>query len=284
MQISLAEHLQIEPEDSHEKSKIEQKAENGNLTVYLLNLVVIRAYDLMNMDYFNLSDPYCEVDVGGVSMKTRAINNSLNPVWKERMHFLLPQEPDHITFTVKDATNETETIDLMGRCTFSLDGLFATEGSYHGKLTLVNEKEKRGEIRVRLSCKKFQTIKIEKENFRERRILTTRLLDVFAAAEKLEKKHMLSERIRKELEENNTLRDDILNELMAKDDSLNKKEQKIITLNEKLKETDRRESEAQKARAKIQLDLNDMKSENERLKILVENMKSRITEEDPINV
>ena len=270
MQIIMPKHLlQDEAKESHGTIKIEQEAESRDLTIYSVNVVVIRGYSLTNLDYFDLSDPYCEVNVGGVIINTREIRNCLDPVWKEKMKFYLAEEPKEIIFTVKDDTNLES--DFIGLCQFSLDDMFATEKLYDGKLTLTNKKEERGKLRVRISCKTYQaTQKYQGDG----KILTNKLLDVFAAAEKLENKQKLSERIRNELEGNEALRDDILDEFLEREESSKKKEQEIISLKQKLKETDRRVTEVQETRAKIQLDLNDMKKENEKLRNLVENMRT----------
>mmetsp|Transcript_29402 Transcript_29402/g.91457 ORF Transcript_29402/g.91457 Transcript_29402/m.91457 type:complete len:137 (-) Transcript_29402:4-414(-) len=47
-----------------------------------IHIHVINAMDLPNMDWMGKTDAYCKVSMGGQEvMKTKVINNNLNPVW-----------------------------------------------------------------------------------------------------------------------------------------------------------------------------------------------------------
>ena len=48
-----------------------------------LRVRVVNAAKLKNMERFQKSDPYCLVECGKESRKTKAIDNNLNPTWNE---------------------------------------------------------------------------------------------------------------------------------------------------------------------------------------------------------
>lgn len=54
--------------------------------VGILHVKVLRARDLLNMDFLSLSDPYVKLSLGGDRLpakKTTVKMNTLNPVWNE---------------------------------------------------------------------------------------------------------------------------------------------------------------------------------------------------------
>ena len=44
----------------------------------LLLVRVLQAYDLVNADWWSLSDPYCKVTVGSVTRSTRVVDDCLS--------------------------------------------------------------------------------------------------------------------------------------------------------------------------------------------------------------
>lgn len=55
---------------------------SGKLKVQVLN-----GRDLQNKETFQTSDPYCMIEIGGKSDKTKHVSSNLNPDWNETFTF-----------------------------------------------------------------------------------------------------------------------------------------------------------------------------------------------------
>jgi len=145
-------------------TELDKAADDANLTLYFINIVVISASNLRNEDIgFDKSDPYCVVTVGGISDRTEKIQNNLNPVWDEKMSFFIPKKPDVVTFEVFDDDSKNIGIgardDSLGVAKLEISELFVTGDSYEGELKLENDKK--GSISVKLRCRVMMPIETE---------------------------------------------------------------------------------------------------------------------------
>ena len=90
-----------EPLNAADKIDLHKRAK-GVLRVHVLS-----ANGLRNVDWFTLSDPYCNIFVhdGGKLPKkhrTKIVDNCLAPVWDERKEFVVEDPRSLVTFVVKD--------------------------------------------------------------------------------------------------------------------------------------------------------------------------------------
>jgi len=146
-------------------TELENAADDANLTLYFINMVVIGASDLVNEDtVFDKSDPYCEVRVGEISDRTEIVENDPNPVWNEKMSFFVPKKPNFITFHIFDDDSKKKGIggnkdDDLGFAKLDIDELFMTNDSYEGELEL--EDVKSGSISIKVKCRVLKPIETE---------------------------------------------------------------------------------------------------------------------------
>ena len=52
-----------------------------------LKVKVLNGRNLQNKETFQTSDPYCKLEIGGASHKTKHVNSNLNPDWNEEFVF-----------------------------------------------------------------------------------------------------------------------------------------------------------------------------------------------------
>ena len=158
--IRVKKPAEVKPEVTLEEEI--EKSDGTDLHIYYINLVVISGHDLPNMDTaFDKSDPYCVVEVDDISNKTPTIDNDLNPEWNTVMNFFVAKMPEKITFKVWDEDSYTRD-DYIGIHEFSLGNMFATKGSFDGKLDLKSESgEHRGQIHVTFSCAVYKPVETE---------------------------------------------------------------------------------------------------------------------------
>ena len=52
-----------------------------------LDVCVVRARDLLNLERFGASDPFVRLTFRGVQKKTTVIDDDLNPAWNETLTF-----------------------------------------------------------------------------------------------------------------------------------------------------------------------------------------------------
>jgi regulator of replication initiation timing len=127
--------------------------------IYIIEVLLEKAEDLVKADVFGLSDPYCQVTAFGQTYTTKTVLKNLNPIWSEKTTFAFFEDPGKLIFRVWDWDKGTKD-DAIGDCEFSLNGFFS-EGhkGYQGKLTLQNVKK--GEIYVSIKCKKLVPHELE---------------------------------------------------------------------------------------------------------------------------
>ena len=81
----------------------------------IVHVVLVQARDLMAMDAGDTSDPYCKIILGKEKFKTKAINATVNPKWRESFDLYWFEELDEemeITIFDKDIGGKD---DFMGR-------------------------------------------------------------------------------------------------------------------------------------------------------------------------
>eukprot|EP00588_Corethron_pennatum_P001627 CAMPEP_0194287018 /NCGR_PEP_ID=MMETSP0169-20130528/33827_1 /TAXON_ID=218684 /ORGANISM="Corethron pennatum, Strain L29A3" /LENGTH=490 /DNA_ID=CAMNT_0039033593 /DNA_START=127 /DNA_END=1595 /DNA_ORIENTATION=+ len=202
-------------------TELEKAVDGAGLTLYFINLVVIRASNLINTDlgFNNFSDPYCVVTVGEISDRTETIKDNLDPVWNDKMSFFVPKKPEFLTFGVFD--NDANKAfankdDPLGDVNLKIGHLFAEGGSFEGKLKLKNVKK--GSIFIKLKCRVMKPIETE--------------VKLGFAKIQLEGKKKEQEATVLALDESEQLREDAINELGAK-------EQEVIRKAEELEERQR---------------------------------------------
>ncbi|EGD79809.1 hypothetical protein PTSG_10792 [Salpingoeca rosetta] len=90
-----------------------------------LEVTVLRATDLKNVEKKGKSDPYAVLELAGTEFKTKVIKNNLNPQWDETFKFTLPAplsaNSPALNITVKDKERTRDR--LLGKCTVRLDVL-----------------------------------------------------------------------------------------------------------------------------------------------------------------
>jgi len=202
-------------------TELEKAVDDANLTLYFINLVVMKASDLVNTEFGfnNQSDPYCVVTVGEISDRTETIKNDLNPVWNEKMSFFVPKKPDFLTFGIFDDDSKkafASKDDELGDVKFKIGHLFKRGGSFEGKLNLMNAEK--GSIFIKVRCRVMRPIETEvKLGFTQMQ---------------LEGKEKEQEATVLVLDESEQLREDAISELGAK-------EQEVIRKAEELEEKQR---------------------------------------------
>ena len=80
------------------------------MAVYIgiLLVKVIRANDLVAGDVDGLSDPYVSLKLAGQKVKTKVVDDSLNPTWNETLHLCVERLDEPLILRVLDE-------DLVGR-------------------------------------------------------------------------------------------------------------------------------------------------------------------------
>ena len=134
---------------------ISKQMEENDLTIYFINLVVVKANKLMAADFMGKSDPYCVVKVSGTTNTTKHIDNTCDPVWNETMQFLVPSKPESVAFDLWDKDNIGKD-DFLGSAEFKINDQFESGEEFSGPLAVMDGKKPRGSLTVRIS---FQTIK-----------------------------------------------------------------------------------------------------------------------------
>merc|ERR1712142_351383 len=89
----------------------------------VVHVLLVQARSVIAMDGGTSSDPYCKVTLGKEKAKTKVINNSLNPKWREAIDLFWYEELDdtlHITLLDHDVGGKD---DKMGRVAIDLRDL-----------------------------------------------------------------------------------------------------------------------------------------------------------------
>ena len=198
---------------------ISKQIEENDLTIYFINLVVVKANNLSEADFMGKSDPYCVVKVGGTTNTTRHIDNTCDPVWNETMQFFVASKPESIAFDLWDKDNIGKD-DFLGTSEFKISDQFETGEDFSGPLVVLDNKKPRGSLTVRMS---FQTIKpLETEvklKYKEQELecKTREFVETVAV-----------------LDESETERELVITQLAQKDDEVTKKSQELEDTKTKL--------------------------------------------------
>mmetsp|Transcript_12483 Transcript_12483/g.29295 ORF Transcript_12483/g.29295 Transcript_12483/m.29295 type:complete len:135 (+) Transcript_12483:171-575(+) len=101
---------------------------------------VISAQGLPNADWLDKSDPYCTVTMAGAEVvRTKVVNNDLNPVWNEEAHVKWDGRSE-LVFTVMDS-DLISTHDKLGEYVLPVSTI---RSGFKGTVQLsVDEKMKR---------------------------------------------------------------------------------------------------------------------------------------------
>lgn len=73
-----------------------------------LRVQVLNASKLKNTERFQKSDPYCMVECGGDSKKTKCIDNNLNPAWNEEFVFNVAEGVETLALSIWDKNTITK--------------------------------------------------------------------------------------------------------------------------------------------------------------------------------
>ncbi len=73
-----------------------------------LKLRVVAAANLKNTERFQKSDPYCRIECGKDTKKTKAIDNNLSPQWNEDFVFTVPDGEETLAFSIWDKNTITK--------------------------------------------------------------------------------------------------------------------------------------------------------------------------------
>lgn len=149
--------------DSTLDEDLQNSADDADLTLYFVNMVVVSATDLPNVDMalVGKTDAYCEVAVGGVHDRTRMVKDDLNPVWNERMSFFVPKKPEAMTFAVRDRDTKNKDDDV-GTAEFEFGSFFEIGGSYEGSLDLTTPGgDQKGTIQINVKCRTLRPVETE---------------------------------------------------------------------------------------------------------------------------
>jgi len=202
--------------NSNLDEEIQKLADDDLLSLYFVNLAVISASDIKNVDgIFDKSDPYCEVHVGGISDETDAVDNDLNPIWNKKMQFFLSTKPKKMELKVIDKNNVAKDV-FIGRANFSFKKMFegnADLDKVEMPLYEQDGKTKSGTITFQIKCRTLKPAETE-----------IRLAHV---EKKLSLKVVHNGEIVKAFNHSEQLRKDAI-------DHLSSKEQEIITISQVL--------------------------------------------------
>eukprot|EP00475_Leptophrys_vorax_P009663 TRINITY_DN1639_c0_g1_i1.p1 TRINITY_DN1639_c0_g1~~TRINITY_DN1639_c0_g1_i1.p1 ORF type:complete len:460 (+),score=148.97 TRINITY_DN1639_c0_g1_i1:38-1381(+) len=154
-------HKYDNPNSLLDESKI---SENEYVTLYQCSVTVKNGIDLVVADMLT-SDPYCEVNVGGMVRTTKIVEKSLNPTWNETFVFYT-EGPEVIWFKIFDHDDLGKN-DPMGQVSYDTKPLFSRpaastpEGEkYTGTLKL--QEVRKGSVGVEVVCKTMTPVKTEK--------------------------------------------------------------------------------------------------------------------------
>ncbi|XP_028409524.1 intersectin-1-like isoform X2 [Dendronephthya gigantea] len=121
-----------------------------------LVVLIMEGSDLKATDVNGLSDPYCEVSLGGQEHKTKVITNSLNPKWNSSMQFSLRDlKQDVLCISVFDQDMYSPN-DFLGRTEVPVASLLKDGKGPWEKRLLLHEVTT-GELLVRLELQLYKS-------------------------------------------------------------------------------------------------------------------------------
>lgn len=205
--------------------ELQNSAEDATLTLYFINMVCVRGYNLANRDLgFDKSDPYVAVHVGDLMHRTEQVENDLNPVWNQKMNFFVPSQPEKITFKVIDANSIARDEDIgVGTIEYSKileigDGLGG--GTFDGEVELFYNEQPAGSVRAKIKVRVMKPIETEvKLSYTEKQLaLKTEEQDGTEAA----------------LDESEKLREEAVSQLSEKEQEILKKAEELTETKDKM--------------------------------------------------
>lgn len=175
------------------EEELKREDEASLQPLYMVNLVVISASDVKNVDgMLDKSDPYCEVFIGDNSYKTETVQNDLNPVWDDRMTFVLNEKPEKVEFKVSDENVINKNV-FIGSASLDLEGI---EALYNKELPILeNNGDEAGKIKFAIKCRTLKPLEteIKLQHVEKRLVLKTAFADAVATA------YEQSEKLREEV-------------------------------------------------------------------------------------
>lgn len=169
------ERQKLEAQQAEELRAAKAKAEEGAGDI--LTVSVLRAAGLRNTDRGlfrrsgDCSDPYAVVSVGGRKLRTKTIDNCLDPVWNsEEYSFALAAAESSLQIQVFDADLLTSD-ELLGEASVDVKALAAGEwielkrslGEGNGEIVLKARLERQGQQRLERARKARQQLESEQE-------------------------------------------------------------------------------------------------------------------------
>lgn len=134
----------LKADTEEDASDIERKAAEKRHEIILrgvLSVTVVSAENLPVMDLTGKSDPYVVVTLkkAGTKMKTRVLNETLNPVWNQTFDFVVEDAlHELLIFEVYD--HDTIGKNYIGRCTMTLTRVLL-EGEFYDTFPIDRTKE-----------------------------------------------------------------------------------------------------------------------------------------------
>ena len=90
------------------------------MAVGKLRVKVLNGRNLQNKETFQTSDPYCMLELGSSSHKTKHISSNLNPDWNEEFVFDVKGDDDVIALSIWDKNSIKKDV-FMGYAFVSFD-------------------------------------------------------------------------------------------------------------------------------------------------------------------
>jgi len=117
-----------------------------------LDVRIVEARNLPDMEMIGSSDPYVKVELENQVHKTEVCENTENPKWDQVFKFLIA-DPDSTQLEMTLWNSNTFSDDFMGKYNISVSGL--TKGVVSDKWCLLQNCKTNAEIRVRLLALDF---------------------------------------------------------------------------------------------------------------------------------
>jgi len=128
--------------------------------IFLINIHIQKATNLVKADTFGKSDPYVRVSAFKTDYQTKVIKDDLNPVWEEPCEMTFFNDPKQLKFEVFDFDEGIGAgkDDPLGDAVVNLD--FSPNNSgFEGELKLNNAKK--GELYVKVQARKLVPSELE---------------------------------------------------------------------------------------------------------------------------
>lgn len=228
-----------------------------------LKVKVVNGRNLQNKETFQTSDPYCKLEIGGVSHKTKHVSSNLNPDWNEEFVFdVKPKDGMGVVALSVWDKNTIKKDAFMGYSFVTIDDCKKDQDTEKKALMLGDCK---GEINLVLRPD-FETsaTKIEKMYIQIKQVtddeLKTKLQDnvkkLGKEKENLTKENKSLQEQLEKLQGNKKSGDEEKNGLSSENESLKKEIEELKKSNSRLSEND----------GKLNDEINNLKKQVEELK------------------